>query len=139
MGGVQSLDRGEIVAFNLGPPAIASTPVEKLLGDTGVINVLKVPKVRNENWERAKPAFKPLLEEALQIRATILKEGRGLHRGKLETALGRTRKSTPGPGGTRSIGSHIAQRTGERGRAHGDVLLDSRGGARTLTTRQLLE
>ena len=62
MGGVQSLDRGEIVAFNLGPPAIASTPVEKLLGDTGVINVLKVPKVRNENWERAKPAFKPLLE-----------------------------------------------------------------------------
>ena len=59
MGGVQSLDRGEIVAFNLGPPAIASTPVEKLLGDTGVINVLKVPKVRNENWERAKPAFKP--------------------------------------------------------------------------------
>ena len=102
MGGVQSLDRGEI-GVQLGPPAIASTPVEKLLGDTGVINVLKVPKVRNENWERAKPAFKPLLEEALQIRATILKEGRGLHRGKLETALGRTRKSTPGPGGTAKV------------------------------------
>ena len=36
-----------------------------------------------------------------------------------------------------SIGSHIAQRTGERGPAHGDLLLDSRGGARTVTTREL--
>ena len=94
MGGVQSLDRGEIVAFNLGPPAIASTPVEKLLGDTGVINVLKVPKVRNENWERAKPAFKPLLEEALQIRADIRKEGIHGFGSKLEPALGMTRKPT---------------------------------------------
>ena len=38
-----------------------------------------------------------------------------------------------------SIGSHIAQRTGERGPAHGDLLLDSRGGARTVTTRELIE
>ena len=95
MGGVPSLDRGEIVVFNVGPPGIASTPVEKLLGDTGVPNVLKVPKVRNENWERAKPAFKPLLEELLQIRATILKDGRWGFESKLETALGRTPKSTP--------------------------------------------
>ena len=103
MGGVPSLDRGEIVVFNLGPPGIASTPVEKLLGDTGVINVLKVPKVRNENWERAKPAFKPLLEEALQIRADIRKKKDtadndkvyfGGFGSKLEAALGMTRKST---------------------------------------------
>ena len=38
-----------------------------------------------------------------------------------------------------SIGSHIAQRTGERGAAHGDLLLDSRGQSRTVTTRDLIE
>ena len=95
MGGVPSLMRGEIVAFNLGPPGIARTPVEELLGDTAVSNVLKVPKVRNENWERAKPAFKPLLEEALQIRADIRKKGMFGFGSKLEPALGMTRKSTP--------------------------------------------
>ena len=73
MGGVPSLMRGEIVAFNLAPPGIARTPVEELLGDTAVSNVLKVPKVRNENWERAKPAFKPLLEEALRSVRTLEK------------------------------------------------------------------
>ena len=95
MGGVPSLQRGEIVAFNLGPPGIASTSVEVLLGDTAVSNVLKVPKVRNENWERAKPAFKPLLEEALQIRADIRKQGINGFSSKLEPALGMTRKPTP--------------------------------------------
>ena len=65
--------------------------------------MLKVPKVRNENWERAKPAFKPLLEEALQIRADIRKKKDtadndkvyfGGFGSKLEEALGMTRKST---------------------------------------------
>ena len=100
MGGVPSLHRGEIVVFNLGnahttTSGIAGTPVEKLLGDRGVSTVLKVPKVRNENWERAKPAFKPLLEEALQIRADIRKKGLPGFGSNLEPALGMTRKSTP--------------------------------------------
>ena len=94
MGGVPSLQRGEIVAFNLGNPGIARKPVEELLGDTRILDVLKVPKVRNENWERAKPAFKPLLEEALQIRADIRKEGIHGFGSKLEPALGMTRKPT---------------------------------------------
>ena len=103
MGGVPSAHAGEIVVFHLDIDGIDRTPVEKLLGDTAVSNVLKVPKVRNENWERAKPAFKPLLEELLQNRATILKKGRWGFESKLETALGRTRKVTPGPGGTEKV------------------------------------
>ena len=93
MGGVPSLQRGEIVSFNLGNPGFARKPVEELLGDTRIGNVLKVPKVRNENWERAKPAFKPLLEEAVQIRASI--KGIFGFGSRLEPALGMTRKPTP--------------------------------------------
>ena len=93
MGGVPSLQRGEIVVFRVDNDHIARTPVEKLLGDTAVSNVLKVPKVRNENWERAKPAFKPHLEEAVQIRASI--KGIFGFGSRLEPALGMTRKPTP--------------------------------------------
>ena len=63
MGCVPSLQRGEIVVFNLGNPHFGSTSVDKLLGNEVVRSVTKVPAVRNENWERAKPAFKPFLEE----------------------------------------------------------------------------
>ena len=37
-----------------------------------------------------------------------------------------------------SIDSHIAPRTGEPAQPSGDLLLDSPGGARTVTTRELI-
>ena len=75
MGCVPSLQRGEIVVFNIGNPSFGTTSVDTLLGDESVTSTTKVPAVRNENWERAKPVFKPFLEEAQQIRAEIAKGG----------------------------------------------------------------
>ena len=95
MGCVPSLQRGEIVAFNTGHPKFGSTSVDTLLGDKVVVGVLKLPAVRNENWERAKPAFKPFLEEAQQIRAEIAKGGIIGFGSRLEPALGMVRSSNP--------------------------------------------
>ena len=51
--------------------------------------------LRNENWERAKPAFRPFLEEAQQIRAEIAKGGIFGFGSRLEEALGMVRSSNP--------------------------------------------
>jgi len=93
MGCVPSLQRGEIVVFNLGNPHFGSTSVDKLLGNEVVRSVTKVPAVRNENWERAKPAFKPFLEEAQQIRAEIAKGGIIGFGSRLEPAMGMVRSA----------------------------------------------
>ena len=95
MGCVPSLQRGEIVVFNIGNPSFGTTSVDTLLGDESVTSTTKVPAVRNENWERAKPAFRPFLEEAQQIRAEIAKGGIFGFGSRLEEALGMVRSSNP--------------------------------------------
>ena len=67
MGCVPSAERGEIVAIELLRHNDFKTNATAYLAGN-LKSHSKMPKVPNENWERAKATFEPLLQEALDIR-----------------------------------------------------------------------
>ena len=92
MGQVPSQQRGEIVEVELLRHNKTLTSAADVLEGAGMKRVVKMPLERNEKWERAKPAFVPVLQEALEITLTSNKAGGAFGKCKrLELALGQQR------------------------------------------------
>ncbi len=92
MGQVPSQQRGEIVEIELLRHNKTLSSAANLLDDTGMRRVVKMPLERNEKWERAKPAFVPVLQEALDITLTSNAAGGAFGKcQRLELALGQER------------------------------------------------
>ena len=91
MGCVPSAELGEIVAIELLRHNDFKTNAHTYL-EGSMKSHSKMPATTNGNWERAKQAFKPLLQEALDIRNA----NRGIFgtATKLEAALGQERAAS---------------------------------------------
>ena len=92
MGQVPSQQRGEIVEIELLRHNKTLTSAADILEGAGMKRVIKMPLERNEKWERAKPAFVPVLQEALEITSTSNAAGGAFGKcERLELALGQER------------------------------------------------
>ena len=92
MGQVPSQQRGEIVEIELLRHNKTLTSAADVLEGAGMKRVVKMPLERNEKWERAKPAFVPMLQEALDITSTSNAAGGAFGKcQRLELALGQQR------------------------------------------------
>ena len=111
MGCVPSALLGEIVAIELLRHNDFKTDAHTYLQDGGLKSHSKMPAAINQNWERAKPGFKSLLQEALDIRNA----NRGIWgtSTKLEKLLGQERAPSD-PTGT---GAAVAGGWVERARS----------------------